>query len=152
MFHKTLAFCTIGATFLALSTAFAHDGATGVIKERMDLMKIIGKNTKMIAPMATGGADLDLKAVGASAAAISEAAKQAASKFPEGSLSEQSEAKPNIWTDWEKFSGLIESLAADSAALATAASNGDDAAILPAFGKMTGNCKTCHTEFRQKKK
>lgn len=152
MFHKSLPFCAFGAALLTLSAAFAHDGATGVVKERMDLMKIIGKNTKAIAPIATGAADLDLNIVANSANAIAAAAQQAAHKFPEGSLSEHSEAKPNIWTDWNKFSGLIKTLANDARALENIAKSGDEAALLPAFGKMTENCKSCHTEFRQKKK
>ncbi|NVK17226.1 MAG: cytochrome c [Methylocystaceae bacterium] len=151
MFRRTQPAILFSIIFLSLSGAQAHDGATGVVKERMDLMKTIGKNTKMVAPIAMGSADMDLKAVEDGATAIQNAAIMALEKFPEGSTSEHSEAKANIWTDWDKFSGLMKSLAADAGALAQLAKDDEDFELTDAFSKMANNCKNCHTEFRQKK-
>ncbi len=151
MFRKTLMIAALSAAFFSMTSAQAHDGAMGVVKERMELMKIIGKNTKAIAPIAMGSADMDLKAVETGAMAIQQAAKKVVLKFPKGSTSDVSEAKANIWTDWEKFVGLMKSLSEDAGGLAQLARDGEDFELTDAFSKMSNNCKKCHTDFRQKK-
>ncbi|MDV7339785.1 cytochrome c [Terasakiella sp. A23] len=151
MFRKTLVITALSASLFSLNSAQAHDGAMGVVKERMDLMKIIAKNTKAIAPIAMGSADMDLKAVETGAMAIQQAAKKVILKFPEGSISDVSEATPNIWTDWEKFVGQMRSLSEDAGGLAQLARDEEDFELTDAFIKMSNNCKQCHTNFRKKK-
>lgn len=143
----------IGAAALCLaltSTAQAHDGATGIIKERMKVMKFIAQNTKMIAPYAMGAQDMNFKAVEGAAEQISMAAKSVMTKFPKDSTSEESEAKPNIWENWDEFVGILNKLSSDAAKLSSMAASQQDG-ITQQFGAMTQNCKTCHTKFRQKK-
>lgn len=150
MFRKSLLALTVSAILFALNPALAHDGATGIIKERMKVMKFIGQNTKMIAPFAMGALDMNYKSVETSAQQISMAAESALAKFPKGSTSEESEAKPNIWENWAEFEGLLKKLSADAAQLQEMAKN-EEFDLQEQFEKMAGNCKTCHTKFRQKK-
>ena len=151
MFRTGLLAIAITATLFTLSPALAHDGAVGVIKERMKLMKFMGQNTKQIAPYAMGSLEMNLKAVEGAAINISIAAKNAIAKFPEHSISKESEAKPNIWENWGEFKTLLEKLSEDAGVLAQMAKDGKDTDIGMQFGKMANNCKTCHTKFRQKK-
>jgi cytochrome c556 len=151
MFRKALMIAVIGSALFSLTSAHAHSGAEGVIKERMELMKSIGKNVKMIAPIATGAADMNLKAVEEAALAISEAAATAPTKFTKGSLSKESEAKAEIWDNWAEFEGLLNNLSADAAKLSQLAKAGEEFELAEQFGKMTKNCKACHTKFREKK-
>ncbi|MEQ8365152.1 MAG: cytochrome c, partial [Roseicyclus sp.] len=76
-----------GAAIASLSAAaFAHSGATGVVKERMDAMKSMGDAIKRIQPMMSGEAGYDEAAVREVARAIAaEAGKAMIGKFPEGS-------------------------------------------------------------------
>ncbi|SCA56059.1 Cytochrome c [Candidatus Terasakiella magnetica] len=153
MFRKTLMVAAICGAVFTFSTAVtqAHDGATGVIKERMDMMKLIAKNTKRIAPIAMGSEDMDLKAVEESAGYIAKTAADVIMRFPKGSTSMVSEAKENIWTDWDKFAASMKSLSQDAAALEKLAKEGEEFELTDAFGKMASNCKKCHTDFRMKK-
>jgi len=151
MHCKNLLAAVSGALVLSSSVAMAHDGATGIVKERMDMMKVIADNTKKIAPIAMGSADMDLKAVVDSAGIIAATAKMVSKKFPEGSTSMASEAKENIWTNWDQFNGLMLSLEKDAMDLRNLAQAGEEFELLDAFGKMSNNCKKCHTDFRQKK-
>ncbi|WP_417795260.1 c-type cytochrome [Terasakiella pusilla] len=151
MFHKTFLTVAISALLLSSFSANAHDGATGVVKERMDLMKSIGKNTKTIAPIAMGSMDMDLKTVEEGATNIAKAAKEALTKYPEGSLDDITEAKENIWTDWAKFEDLMKDLSSNAEALAKLAADGEEFELTDAFTKMAGTCKKCHMEFRVKK-
>lgn len=102
----------------------AHEGATGVVKERMEAMKTIGAAMKRIAAMLRGLQDYDAAAVAEAARAIEAHGGDAMTAlFPEGSAHEPSEARPVIWKDWEQFKALAQDLAVYSRALAAAAGN-----------------------------
>ncbi len=145
-----LSLAVAGALLSSFTSAQAHDGATGIIKERMKVMKFIAQNTKMIAPYAMGSSEMNFKAVEGAAMQISMAAQNVMAKFPKGSTSEESEAKPNIWENWDEFLDMLTTLSADAAKLSVIAKNNEDG-VMEQFGKMTGNCKSCHTKYRQKK-
>ncbi len=103
--------------------AFAHGGATGVVKERMELMKDVGKSMKTLTAMFKGETDYDAGQVKAAAARIRDHAGKITGLFPEGSLDKPTEALPEIWRDWPAFEALAERLAAYSGALIDAAEN-----------------------------
>lgn len=109
-----------------LSTlALAHGGATGIVKERMDGMMAMSKIVKSLSAMMRGDTEYDADAVKAGAAAIkSHAGETLTALFPEGSASDKSEAKPEIWSDWETFSAYAEQLEVYADGLAAAADNG----------------------------
>lgn len=151
MFRSGLLAIAIVATLFTLSPVLAHDGAVGIIKERMKLMTFMGQNTKQIAPYAMGALEMNLKAVESAAINISIAAQNAIAKFPEHSTSKESEAKPNIWENWDEFKTSLEKLSADAATLTQLAKDGKSAEISAQFGKIASSCKTCHTKFRLKK-
>ena len=106
-------------------TAFAHSGATGIVKERMDAMLAMGKAVKTVAPMMRGETAYDAETVRDAARLFQQHAGESMTKlFPEGSDGKPSEAKPEIWTDWNSFAGLAAQLETFSAGLAAAADNG----------------------------
>src|SRR6056297_3750192 len=115
-----------GAAIASFSvTAFAHSGATGVVKERMDAMKSMGEAIKRIKPMMSGEAAYDEAAVHAAAQSIADEAGEAmTSKFPEGSTDHPSEALPRTWDEWERFAALANQLEMAANGLAMAAGNG----------------------------
>ena len=115
-----------GAAIASFSvTAFAHSGATGVVKERMDAMKTMGDAVKRIKPMMSGEAAYDEAAVREAAQAIAEEAGTAMTKkFPEGSTDHPSEVLPRTWDEWDRFTGLAEQLEVAANGLARAAGNG----------------------------
>jgi cytochrome c556 len=61
-----------------------------------------------------------------------------------------SKAKPEIWTEQEKFKAAAQKMQAAVAKLNTAAKGGDVAAIKAAFSDAGGTCKGCHDDFRAK--
>ncbi|MCR9220511.1 MAG: cytochrome c [Alphaproteobacteria bacterium] len=104
--------------------AVAHVGATGVVKERMDLMMEIGDATKAIADMLRGTQPYDAERMRAMARRIEGHGGEAmTSLFPDGSLDHPSEALPAIWTEWERFERLADLMADQAGALARAADN-----------------------------
>ncbi|MDA5095767.1 cytochrome c, partial [Aliiroseovarius sp. KMU-50] len=105
--------------------AFAHGGATGIVKERMDAMDAMGKAVKMITPMMRGETAYDAEVVRQAAATFSDhAGESMTTLFPEGSGGMPSEAKDAIWERWEEFSELAAQLGIYAEGLSGAAENG----------------------------
>ncbi|GGE62761.1 c-type cytochrome [Actibacterium pelagium] len=106
-------------------TALAHGGATGVVKERMDGMGVMKESMKVLTPMMQGKTPYDADVIREEAKKIAAHSGEAMTKlFPEGSTDKPSEAKSEIWSQWEDFSNLAAQLEALSEGLALAAENG----------------------------
>jgi len=132
--------------FLSLQ-ALAHEEMNlppGPIKDRHELMENIGGNAKKIGEALKAH---DTKPIPAAADAIAADADKIPGLFPEGSTSDKSRAKPEIWKDFPKFKQISSDLAAHATALAAAAMSGGDAAA--AAKTMFGDCKACHDDFRK---
>jgi cytochrome c556 len=60
-------------------------------------------------------------------------------------------AKPEIWTEWDKFKTLPGGLKAEEEKLLTAVKSGDKTAIGAQLGATGKNgCGACHTPYREK--
>ena len=92
-------FPLIAAAVLLSGTAgLAHDGAMGVVKQRMDAMGAIKDANKVLRGIMRGQREYEAAAVAASAAVIAGHSGDALTVlFPEGSLTPPTEAKPEIW-------------------------------------------------------
>lgn len=113
------------AAILVAGAAFAHTAATGVVKERMDLMGVLDRAMKELVPMVRADGPVDAARLGELAATIRDHAGDAiTARFPEDSIHGPSEALPAIWTDWRGFGAKSENLRMLGDALATAAANG----------------------------
>lgn len=123
LIYSTAAIAIFAATALPVSVS-AHGGATGIVKERMDAMSMMGDAVKTLKDMMQGKADYDAATVREQAAIIRKHAGDTLTKaFPEGSLDKPTEAKPEIWTDWERFSALANQLENFAEGLGLAADN-----------------------------
>ena len=122
------------------ATAFAHSGATGIVKERMDAMLAMGKAVKTVAPMMQGATSYDAGTVRNAARLFQQHAGESMTKlFPEGTGGMPSEAKDEVWTDWDRFAALASQLEEYSEGLERAADNG--------LGGMGGNTSTGGTSM-----
>ena len=130
--------------------AFAHEGATGVVKERMVLMESIGETMKSLTAMMRGKQSYDAERVRAAASKIADHGGEALTRlFPENSLAPPTKAMPAIWNDWERFTALSNRLAEYGKALKAAAGNtrlgeggmttGDGATMIGTGMMMGGN-------------
>lgn len=145
------AVAAVGAgLWLALpSAATAHGGATGVVMDRMELMKAMGESMKRLSAMLHGNAPYDADAVRKEAEAIARSGGETMTKdFPEGSLHGPTEALPAIWEQPERFRALADDLTTYAEALAAAAENGSAATAggmpmhTPDMDSMMGNPTT----------
>lgn len=146
----------IGAA-IALAMTFsipatAHDGASGIVLKRMDNMKTIGDQIKMMVPMMKGALPYDPAQVANSAKIIQNRSGRALTDlFPKGSDGHPSEALPEIWEDWEKFSDIAGQLESSAATLVRIGrNNGSEDDFKDALSGLLKTCKSCHNNFREK--
>ena len=138
-----------GAALLVGSTVLSHEGATGIVKQRMDEMEQVGRVVKRInerLKSKRGLADIarDAEEIRASAARIP-------SLFPPGSRDGHSEARPAVWERWPEFEAASRVVVQEAEKLAAAARSGEEAAIAAQFRSMTQACTGCHDVFRAKR-
>ena len=144
----TIGLVLAGALALAVGggSSRAHEGASGIVAERMEMMKSMGDAMKLLASMYRGEAPYDPASVRDAAGTIGRHGGEHMTRmFPPGSHDHPSEALPAIWEDWDRFSELAEELAAHAETLAGTAelpSRGD-------FARLGRVCSACHTEFRK---
>lgn len=149
--HSTIARLLGVCTLLIVPSALvAQEDATGVVKERMDLMETQKDAMKVLGAMAKGQAPFDAAKGAAAALEIETTAAKIPELFPEGTVGEPSEAKPEIWTQWDEFTADAEQLKTAAATL-KAALDGESPEWKAEFKGVIDACKTCHKTFRVKK-
>jgi cytochrome c556 len=143
-------FCWLAAAvLLGLGAAQAHQGATGLLKERMDAMESLGQAMKEIRRHLVGTRDFG--AVGREAARIGALAQRMPEWFPPGSNPHPSEALPAIWRQWPRFQASAAALADEAEKLTQAAASGERQAIERQYRALGEVCLACHRQFRAKR-
>lgn len=122
--------------------------AASALEERKTILKGFGDETRPIVGMMKGEAPFDLAKVKATLATYAAGSEKLPGLFPENSKTGKTEASPKIWTEKAKFDGLFAKLKSDSEAASAAIT--DQASFKANFGKVLGNCKACHDDFRLK--
>lgn len=133
----------ITATVFLSGSLFASDAA---INARIASMKDIGSANRELVNISRGRAAFDADVVQAAANTLKENSGQyLLDLFPEGSTAARSDAKPEIWSNWAKFSQLAFDLNSASTKLAQA-SEADFAAL---YADVSATCSSCHKDFRK---
>jgi len=136
---------------LALASSATGQSTTKIwsgdpVADRQRLMKLNGASW--------ADAQVKLKAGNAEAVAVNAEtmtliATQIVALFPEGSLTDKSKAKPEIWQKWPEFEAAVKNYGLQAEKLRDAARSKDQAAteaVAKEFGRQA--CGTCHTPFR----
>ncbi len=135
------------AAILATGVAYAQDAEPTDPNAiaRGELMGMVGKNTGILGDMAGGKAPYDAAAAEAAKAALIEASGKIEVTFKDqGAADPVSEAKPEIWANWDDF--LKKAGALNAAATAMDVSSVET--IGAGMGGIGGACKDCHTTYR----
>jgi cytochrome c556 len=153
MNKKTLTVAAV-VSALTIGVAFAHGGATGIVKERMDGMMAMGKALATVADMFKGKTSYTPAKVAASADIVAGHALEMKKLFPDTKASRQgkgTEALPLVWQNLEEFMALADQLADDATQLKRLAETGSQQDVRAAFGKVAKNCSACHRDYRKPK-
>jgi len=134
------------------AVALAHSGATGIVKERMQAMKMIAQATKALARLNWSNVDETRRQAGLNAAAVAVLAADIERLFPNTSIHGPSEAVEAIWERPDDFARLARALKKAANELAAVAAKANSHADIQApFDAIGATCKQCHRDFRKKK-
>jgi len=130
------------------SLGSAHEGATGVLKQRMDGMESMSRAMKAIRQHMQVR---NFAAIQTEAIRIRELASSMPSWFPPGSDAKPSEVLPTVWQRWSDFQARATRLEQESTNLASLAFSGESKGISDQFRIVGKTCASCHEMFRQKR-
>jgi cytochrome c556 len=132
---------------IVVSQAQMQVGSGDIIADRQRLMKLNGASAKDMNDKLKAG-NIEAMAVNAETIAIN--AQHIPSLFPQGSMSDKSNAKPEIWEKKAEFDSTAKTLQAKAEEIRDAARAKDQVkveALMKDFGRTT--CGACHTPFRK---
>ena len=132
-------------SFVFITPLLAHEGATGVIKERMDKFKM---SKKMMQTIHKSIQNEDFETIEKSATTLHNWSKEMIKYFPEGSDGAPSEASADIWLDPEGFKKAVNNFELASLKLINNSKEKDFDKTVDSFRSLAGTCKGCHQKFR----
>lgn len=149
---RSVSVIVIGGLSLGLvagcaSKSMSKMGSGDVVADRQRLMKLQGASWADIQAKAKAG---NIEAIAVNAETLALTAQQIPTLFPEGSGTEKSKAKPDVWQKWPEFEKAAKNLGVEAEKLRDAAKAKNEQLtqqIVKDFGRNA--CGTCHTPFRQ---
>ena len=142
---KLTVLCSLILIAVPANLVLAHSGATGIVKERMDMFKKSQDNLKAIKLHIRSenyGAIIKL------ADEIRDWAVKMPEYFPEGSNEKPSQASHAIWTDFNGFRNMAMKNEAAAKQLIAATKSEDQRAVVDGFKAVAASCKSCHRSYK----
>ncbi len=150
--HRT-AFAAAAILVAGLAGGYAAEKVNldDPISVRQHIMGNVGGSMKLLGAMAKGEDAYDPRVAQVAFRTMNAASLGFGSQFPVGSeQGGKTEAAPKIWQDMAGFRATLAKFEADTAA-AIETPMPDLDSFKPVFGKVAGNCKSCHETYRIKK-
>ncbi len=146
----SLAASAVAALLACGQAAAQFKNPDDAIEYRQGALAVMGNHFSRIGAMASGKVPFDAKAVQANADLVVTLAKLPWSAFIEGSDKGDANARPEVWSQADKFKAASQKLEDATVKLAAAAKTGDQDAVKAAFSAAGNTCKSCHDDFRKK--
>lgn len=134
-------------------TALAQQKPEEVIKYRKSVMTIQSWHMRPMAAMVKGQRPYDADVFAYNAQVIGQTARMKAEAFAPGTdkaADAETRAKPEIWSEPEKFKEALDRFQAEAIKLVEASKAGTLDAVRPVFGGVAKACGACHDAFRTK--
>ena len=126
----------------------AHTGVKNEdVMKRMNLMKAMAENSKIIGQMLKKKIPFDLEQAKNSLIEISNLSKSTPSVFEKMAMDPKSESKIIIWEEFDNFRDLSNNLADNTLSAAENLFGFED--LNPALMTTASGCKECHTRYRE---
>ena len=134
--------------FFSSTLLLAHTGLKNEdVMKRMNLMKSMAENTKIIGEMLKKKIPFDLEQAKNSLIEISNLSKSTPLVFEKMAMDPKSESKIIIWEEFDNFRDLSNKLADNTLSAAENLSGFED--LKPALLSTASGCKECHTRYRE---
>lgn len=132
---------------------FAQQKPEEVIKYRKSVMTIQSWHMRPMAAMVKEQRPYDAGVFAYNAQVIGQTARMKAEAFAPGTdkaPDAETRAKPEIWSEPEKFKQALDRFQAEATKLVEASKVGSLDAVRPVFGGVAKACGACHDAFRTK--
>jgi cytochrome c556 len=139
---------TLGAAFAA--ETFAQEKPENYIRFRKATQQVTIWHNRQLGAVAKGQRPMDAAEVARAAQVIATLAPVFATAFPAGTDQGDTRARPEIWSQPDKFKQLMDRYVAESAKLVDVAKAGNSDAIKSQIGTLAKACDACHDDFRKK--
>ena len=146
----SLAASAVAALLACGQAAAQFKNADAAVEYRQGALTVMGNHFSRIGAMVKGTVPFDAKAAQANADLVETLARLPWSAFIEGSDKGDTNARPEVWSQADKFKAASQKLEDATAKLAAAARTGNPDALKAAFSATGEACKSCHDDFRKK--
>jgi cytochrome c556 len=147
--RPSLAVATL-ALLTALPAAAQYRNADAAIKYRQSAMSLQGNHLARIFAMVNNQAPFDAKVMTENIEVVSLLNTRAQfGAFIEGSDKGNTRAKPEIWTEKDKFAAAVAKSQSDVDKLVAAGKTGNLDQIKAAAGAVGQSCKACHDAYQK---
>lgn len=135
---------------VALPAAAQFQKPEDAVKYRQGAFTVMGAHFGRIGAMANGRVPFDAAAVQANAEIVATMSKLPWPAFVEGTSNVgNTRAKPEIWSEADKFKAAAQKMQDEVAKLNATAKTGNQDQIKAAFGAVGQSCKACHDSYRK---
>ncbi len=141
-----LGLAVVVAAGCASENKMAKSGSGDIVADRQRLMKLHGQIWADIQAKAKAN---NIEGIEVSAETLAINAQYIPAMFPEGTLTDKSKAKPEVWQKWPEFEAAAKKMETEAVKLrdASKAKNAQlTQDIVKDFGRNA--CGACHTPFR----
>lgn len=135
------------ATALPASAQFAKP--EDAIKYRQSAMFLQATHLGRLGAMANGRVPFDAKVAAENAAVLETVSKLPFSAFIDGTDKGNTRAKPEIWSERDKFNAAAGKMQEEVTKLSAAAKAGNLDQIKAAVGAVGQSCKACHDSYQK---
>ncbi len=145
-----LAICiaTVVGFGASLPAAAQFQKPEDAIKYRQSAMALQGNHLGRVFAMANGRVPFDAKVAAEQIELVAMLNRLQFAAFVEGSDKGNTKAKPEVWTQKDKWAAAVAKSQEDVAKLAVAGKSGNLDQIKTAVGAVGQGCKGCHDDFR----
>lgn len=149
MKRLVLAAAAVAGLATALPAAAQFQKPEDAIKYRKAAFTVMANHFGRIAAMANGRAPFDAAAAQANADLVVTMSKLPYAGFIDGTSSGDTKAKPEIWSERDKFNAAAGKMQEEVVKLNAAAKTGNLDQIKAAVGEVGKSCKACHDNYRK---
>ena len=146
LFLAIVAVASLGA---ALPAAAQFAKPEDAVKYRKGAFTVMAAHFGRVAAMANGRVPFDAKVAADNAEIATMMSKLPYAGFVDGSDKGDTRAKPEIWSERDKFNAAATKMQDEMVKFNAVAKSGDLAALKVAAGSVGQACKACHDNYRK---
>ncbi|MES9992544.1 MAG: cytochrome c [Candidatus Thiodiazotropha sp.] len=148
-FTKTVIPAILTVSLLSPVSTIGAGEIEKAVEYRQGLMNVLSWNMKAMSDMMKGKTPYDHEAFVTHASDLAAASSlNLLPGFPEDSESEESDALPEIWMEFDDFEAKYKAMGEAASNLSSTAAKGDKGAIGEALSKAGKACKACHKKYK----